>query len=57
VSFNEPKKLLVLDNNLLKHKLTNFKEEFIDTLNIEYIHKYDTNSIYKLLKRLVEYYR
>lgn len=57
VSFNEPKKLLVLDNNLLKHKLTNFKEEFIDTLDIEYIHKYDTNSIYKLLKRLVEYYK
>jgi hypothetical protein len=53
VSFNEPTKLLVLDNSTKSHSL--FKPSNI--FEIEHIHTYDTNNIYKLLLILIKYYR
>ena len=53
VSFNEPKKLLLLDTNNKLHKLMQKNNIF----EMEYINNYDSNNIYKLLKRLVVYYR
>ena len=53
VSFNEPKKLLLLDTNNKLHKLIQTNNIF----EMEYINNYDTNNIYKLLKKLFVYYR
>ena len=53
VSYNEHTKLLLLDTNNKSHSLIKPNEIF----ELEYIHKYDTNNIYKLLTKLVVYYR
>jgi hypothetical protein len=53
VSYNEPTKLLLLDSNNKSHSLIKPTEMF----ELDYINKYDTNNIYKLLTKLVVYYR
>jgi hypothetical protein len=53
VSYNEPTKLLLLDTNNKSHSLIKPNEIF----ELDYINNYDTNNIYKLLTKLVVYYR